>query len=886
MTGGKYLALACLIQVPSVFAAADTYRLNGTTFRLEARLANGQIAVRLNSPALGMRVSDGPLVYSARVAGSSRTDGIERPTISFVGGALVIRGRLAGLDLKHRFRLLKTGDLEERIFLTNTSRKQIHLDDLEIGLTRPVADAAGRTLPEVAGDRFAAVPLLHRATDPRGLFNDYSVADLVAGQGWEPEINGVQGYRQVPSAKRLSEGWAWTHGTHTLGFFRFCQTHMQFAALVPERDRSGWRLRFGGACTFSGEPAALSRVRPGDRVDLGVSRYHVAAGGYEACAYAFRDFLDAQRCRFPATYNPPIHWEQLYDMEGAWDDRPHRYTLEALEKEARKGEAYRCEALYLDPGWDSAFATFWWGEWLGSEPRFARELRTHDHLALSLHTPLATWMSVPFIMGPPGVDTWPAGARRKPPSADAAGLKVPALQNGRRNLALNPKARAAASSVYANGANPFHQTSHLNDGWYGNTASWIAGDLPSWVEIDLGEVFWIGEVRLGNDRTGQYKDRAATHLRILASSERADDSRSPAWKVVFEDRNCSLAGTQSFPIAATAARWVRVEILSSRDGLPRLDEVEVYDAEPSTETATYPDTARRGPAPPAAAGPTICLGSRQYLDEAERRLLANCAAGAAFLMFDGNWWNGGCDDPTHGHPVPYRWEDHIRANVELVRRVHAHYPHVLIEMHDMLAGGSPVRITPVYYKYGLPGSYDDNWGFELMWDPMADIREGRASCLYYYNLGCNVPLYLHIDLRKDNLNCLVLWWYASTCRHLGIGGTHKDPAVVTAQQQAMNVYRRLERFYKRGDFFGSGPEIHAHVLPSERACVVNLFNLSDRERVVEGTLDLSRRGLDARAAYLSTESWATVARGKVHVRLQMAPWSTAVAEIAARNANR
>ena len=31
-------------------------------------------------------------------------------------------------------------------------------------------------------------------------------------------------------------------------------------------------------------------------------------------------------------------------------------------------------------------------------------------------------------------------------------------------------------------------------------------------------------------------------------------------------------------------------------------------------------------------------------------------------------------------------------------------------MHDMIAGGSPIRHTPLYYTYGLPGSRDENWG--------------------------------------------------------------------------------------------------------------------------------------------------------------------------------
>ena len=63
-----------------------------------------------------------------------------------------------------------------------------------------------------------------------------------------------------------------------------------------------------------------------------------------------------------------------------------------------------------------------------------------------------------------------------------------------------------------------------------------------------------------------------------------------------------------------------------------------------------------------------------------------------------------------------------------------------------------------------------------MWAPMEDLLSGRAITLYYYNLAYGLPLYIHIDLRADNQNALV-FWNASTCRHLGIGGTHKDAAV-------------------------------------------------------------------------------------------------------------
>jgi hypothetical protein len=313
---------------------------------------------------------------------------------------------------------------------------------------------------------------------------------------------------------------------------------------------------------------------------------------------------------------------------------------------------------------------------------------------------------------------------------------------------------------------------------------------------------------------------------------------------------------------------------------PRLDEIEICAARPvpESDSAAVDAAAKRGPEPAELREIRLCLGSQQYLDEAEKRLLANCADGVVYLMYDGNWWNGGCNNPEHGHPIPYLMEDHIRANLDLARRVHARYPDVLIEMHDMLAGGTTHRITPVYYKYGLPGSYDDNWGFELMWSPLDDIKERRCLALYYYNMGCNVPIYLHVNLSTDNEHCLVLWWYASTCRHLGIGGTHQDPRIVPAQQAGMQKYRALDRFYKRGDFYGISEEIHLHALPAENAFVANLFNLSDQARTIAGSIPLARMGLDAGRHYISEGNIGKVepATGVFSVSCQLPAWGTAM----------
>jgi hypothetical protein len=166
-----------------------------------------------------------------------------------------------------------------------------------------------------------------------------------------------------------------------------------------------------------------------------------------------------------------------------------------------------------------------------------------------------------------------------------------------------------------------------------------------------------------------------------------------------------------------------------------------------------------------------------------------------------------------------------------------------------------------------------------MWDPMADLQSGRSRALYYYNLGCNVPIYLHIDLRKDNENCVVLWYYASTCRHLGIGGTHADPKVVQSQKEAMQLYKKLVRFYKRGDFYGINEEIHIHSLPDENACVINLFNLSNESRIITGQISLADLNIEQSANHTTSSPWVTITNGVLYVSLTMPPWSAEVASV-------
>lgn len=252
----------------------------------------------------------------------------------------------------------------------------------------------------------------------------------------------------------------------------------------------------------------------------------------------------------------------------------------------------------------------------------------------------------------------------------------------------------------------------------------------------------------------------------------------------------------------------------------------------------------------------LCLPSAGFLDTKEQNLLELAKNGAVFFMFDSNQYSGPCYDKTHGHAIPSTREEHAKALFELARRVKVKYPNVLIEMHDPITGPCSIHYTPSYFGYNPPLSHDCLWGHEFMWNSMDDLLSRRAVSLYYYNLAYGIPLYLHVGLNTDNENALVFWWYASTCRHLGVGGKSPNPAVWEAQKKAMRTYLPLERFYKRGTFYGIDEMVHAHTLPDLRQSVLNIFNLDDKPVEKEIRLRAADIGLPAGPIKAEGDSFA------------------------------
>jgi hypothetical protein len=248
-----------------------------------------------------------------------------------------------------------------------------------------------------------------------------------------------------------------------------------------------------------------------------------------------------------------------------------------------------------------------------------------------------------------------------------------------------------------------------------------------------------------------------------------------------------------------------------------------------------------------------CGASAHYIEETVKRLKVLADAGVCFFMFDGTVWMGECWNTDHGHSLPSTAAEHVEGTNAVANKVHETNPDVLVEMHDQLFGGTGYRYVPSYYRQGpyAPGirGWNEIWAFELMWSPMDDLVGGHSIALYYFNLAYSIPAYIHIDLRQDNAQCLMLWWSISTCRHLGVGGTHPDMAIRQKQKEVIATYHRLKPFFTTGLFYGIDEMTHVHIDRKKTGAVINTFNLEKNPVEREITFAPATYGLPGGKTY-------------------------------------
>jgi len=632
---------------------------------------------RLTCPKKGLVYADSPYFYRLadewevpKYEGFKRLDG-EYLTVT-------LEGRVGGVRILQEFSVHPSKPfIDERIKLENGSDAVRETAGLAMGFARQIGED-GEVIRELRSSRMTSVPFRRALRGRHGEYEEYDFDELRINQGsYYPR------WGEKESTPGLgAEGWIWSWGESALLIAKHSPELLEHSVISVETKGSRDLLRFGGASLWHGDPEEATRIGPKGAITMSSTRYIQIQGGIREAYYAFRDFMDSMGHGLPHGFDPPVHWNELYDnplwwQKDSFETRRELYTLAHMETEAAKAKELGCEALYLDPGWDTSFGSSIWPPYRLLEARkFVELMRAKYGLKVSLHMPLAVWCDA---------TAYPLEAHRR-------------------------------------------------------------------------------------DSRGRMMD-------------------------------------------------------------------------------------------------TLCGSSPAYLKTKSRRLLKLAEAGFVFFMFDGSAFTGECWDRSHDHSLPLKRSEHCRSILKLIRSVHSEYPDLLIELHDPILGGVPERYAPIHYLHGLEGSFDEVWAFEYMWHPLEDLLSGRAISLYYYNLAYSLPLYVHIDLREDNENALEFWWYASTCRHLGVGGKHPDPRVWEAHKRAMGKYIELKRFFTQGEFFGFGEDCHLHLLRQERKGVLALFNLASKALFREVSLDLAAAGLSG-VEKVSGGDWVEDG-SKVIIRLPM-----------------
>jgi hypothetical protein len=309
------LAQSALAAVPSkTLAHAQTRNvhapltLGNAYFELKLEPDAG-LRCKLMHRATGMSLADGFYSYSfgTTVLADVRQE----------GAIVLLRGRTEyGLDISHRFTVDPAMPwIEEQIELRNSSAVTLDLHDVRAGFVLPVAFVDDKVQGPWAQFAFTAIPFRREPSGHKTQYADFSLSQILTQQCsselWSGDTTVTPSY--------ASEGWAWTDGR--LGFLisKFSPGSLEFAILdriaLPQ-DRVG--LRWGGIGVYHGNPEHGAWLQPGESHRFGVTRITAFDGDRLQGFYTFRAEMERRGLGCPRDFNPPVHWNELYDNKLWW----------------------------------------------------------------------------------------------------------------------------------------------------------------------------------------------------------------------------------------------------------------------------------------------------------------------------------------------------------------------------------------------------------------------------------------------------------------------------------------------------------------------------------------------------------------------------------------
>jgi len=295
----------------------------------------------------------------------------------------------SGAWIAQIFHEFHEASFKEIICIGNINRTAIRIKDIKLGFR-----VALTPFPENL--RLVAVPFKIQVD---GREHDYSGRDLIEGRfaNSDNTITNLP-WNQVPDlvdlGKLRSEAWALTFQKDPSATFlvaKYNNDHIELATCEVEEVAGEKMLRFGGAgFSLYSEPQEATSIQPGEYFQFGTTYYEIVGGSWKDAYYAYRDFLASQGHGIPADYNPPVNWNELYDVGWYHSDEDalaEFYTRDALLEEGRKAHEIGCDLLYLDPGWEVCEGSTLWDETrLGPLDEFIHELDNTYNIGLAFRT--------------------------------------------------------------------------------------------------------------------------------------------------------------------------------------------------------------------------------------------------------------------------------------------------------------------------------------------------------------------------------------------------------------------------------------------------------------------------------------------------------------------
>lgn len=243
-------------------------------------------------------------------------------------GALKVALRIHTSPANIVHRLVFPADLPSfaetfEVKVPGTANEPVDLSGLRCGWVRTVAER-GRLLPPLGSTVLIPVPW-RRDTWGGDELLDLTIPEAIWKSGW---------YRDSGSPARLrvpqhgSEGWLWQRSNSGTLIVKLNEEFMEWS-LVDRVCRDGAIfLRFGGCGAWHGDPQSWSSIPPTSTVHTGWTHYIAYSGDWKEGFYTFRHFMERHGHGCPPEFDPPVHWNELYDNPLWWGpDTPELLSI-------------------------------------------------------------------------------------------------------------------------------------------------------------------------------------------------------------------------------------------------------------------------------------------------------------------------------------------------------------------------------------------------------------------------------------------------------------------------------------------------------------------------------------------------------------------------------